>query len=200
MSVHAPPWRSSLRVIACLMVPLVAAGCIGPPGDGPDPRATLVTAPPGPRSTGLAAPGSPASPGRSTGTPRPGTTRPPQVLTVRAVPDRVDPLACTPPSPAERPEVTVLVESPDVPPGSLVVELQYSGSPGYEGEVQMRYDAGRNLFSYTLPPVTRAAIGTTARSIMLAVTARAPAGAGDLAIPPVSGSILIASACLNPTD
>lgn len=49
-------------------------------------------------------------------------------------------------------------------PGSVAVRLMYGvgGSPGYEGEAWMKYDAGRQAYVYTLPPVTREKVGDRA--------------------------------------
>jgi hypothetical protein len=121
------------------------------------------------------------------------------VRSVRAVPDHVDPLACTPPKPAERPLVIADVRDPDDPPSSLTVTLQYGvGGGRYDGDVRMTYDPSRRAFAYLLPPVTAAAVGQGALSIGLSVTAR---DRNVRAVPqrPVSGHIRIDSHCLTGT-
>jgi hypothetical protein len=109
----------------------------------------------------------------------------------------VDPLACTPPSPPERPEVIAQVDLGS-DPTTVVVELSYgAGGTGYQGDVRMVYDAGRKVFTFRLPAVTRDALGgTRTPSIGLAVTARNGSGAGADRRP-VSALIRIASYCLN---
>jgi hypothetical protein len=98
-----------------------------------------------------------------------GANQPPVVRSISSVPEQVNPLDCRPPDPPERPEVIVKVDDPDDPVETLEVRLQYSSGTSYQGDVRMRFNAKRQAFVYTLPPVTRAAVGNDARNIMIAV-------------------------------
>jgi hypothetical protein len=69
------------------------------------------------------------------------------------VPATIDPLACTPPSPPEQPQVVVRVDRAGRAPGSVAVRL--------------KYDAGRQAYVYTLPPVTWEKVGDRAAGISL---------------------------------
>jgi hypothetical protein len=123
------------------------------------------------------------------------------VRSIHAVPDRVDPLGCTPPDPPEQPEVIAEVEDPDDSAASIIVRLTYGvgGASSYQGEARMTYDPGRRVFVHRLPAVTRQAVGAQARSIGLSVVARNASDPGN-PTPPVTGFILIASYCLNPSN
>jgi len=81
-------------------------------------------------------------------TPTRSPKRPPVVRSITAVPDKVDPLACTPPDPPERPVVIAKVDSPDIGLGSVTVRLMYGvgGTSSYHGDVLMKYDASRKAF------------------------------------------------------
>jgi hypothetical protein len=108
-----------------------------------------------------------------TGQPTPSRmNQPPVVRSISSVPEQVNPLDCMPPQPPERPEVIVEVVDPDDPVDALEVWLQYSSGPAYDGDVRMRFDRKRTAFVYTLPPVTRAAVGNDARNITIGVQVR----------------------------
>jgi hypothetical protein len=65
--------------------------------------------------------------------------------------------------------VVVRVDRAGRAPGSVAVRLTYGvgGSPGYVGEAWMKYDAGRQAYVYTLPPVTWEKVGDRAAGISL---------------------------------
>jgi hypothetical protein len=77
-----------------------------------------------------------------------------------------------------RPVVTAKVTDADDPPTALQVTLGYYLSGTYQGNVRMRYDAGRGLFVYQLPAVDASAGLNTMNGGHLGVTilARDPAG------------------------
>jgi hypothetical protein len=155
---------------------VILTGCTGgaPSGQAPTRTATAVsttgsgasTLPPGGGTT----PSRITTPPAATGQPTPSrVNRPPMVRSISSVPEKVNPLDCKPPNPPERPEVIVEVVDPDDPVDALEVWLQYSSGHAYQGDVRMRFDARRKAFVYTLPPVTRAAVGNEARNIMIGV-------------------------------
>jgi hypothetical protein len=119
------------------------------------------------------------------------------VQAVTATPAKLNVLACTPPNPPERPEVTAKVTDPDDGPSGIIVELHYGvgGTAAYNGVVQMTYDAQRGVFRYLLPEVTKAKVGADARSIGLSVTARNPSA--ENVTRPTSAWILFAGYCMN---
>jgi hypothetical protein len=129
----------------------------------------------------------------------------PVIRSVRAVPDTVDPLGCPPPNPPERPEVTVVVDDPDTPPHTLVLELSWEANgagASYRGETRMTYEPRRKAFVHRLPPVTGKTVGERARSISLNVSVRNGWRAGDFATHETvrPGYIGIAGRCVHVTN
>jgi hypothetical protein len=169
---------SIARTVAALMT---LAGCTGAADGGHAATATPTAFPTraaapvgGPAST---TPGSPTA-RRTTAPPSvrgtvllmpPPTNQAPVIRSISSVPEQVNPLGCTPPDPPERPEITISLEVPDESIDPSQVWLQYHSSDTHRGEVRMRFDAKRQVFVATLPPVTRVAVGDKARDISVNV-------------------------------
>lgn len=202
----AVPRRRGFAVAACLLLLPALSGCYDqerplaePLGNSP---ATTVPRP-GTKGTvtGTLAPTPTraivvASP-TSAVLPQTATLRAPVVRSLAANPDRVDPRACTPPDPPERPEVVVLVDAPGLDLAATVVTLSYEVfGTDYQGEVRMRYDPARKLFVHRLPPVTAAAVGETANGVSLSVQAAHPSVRPTWVPPPTPGWIPIGGRCI----
>ncbi|MEJ3744932.1 hypothetical protein WEI85_16750 [Actinomycetes bacterium KLBMP 9797] len=197
-SFHAFAGITSVAVLVML------AGCTraAPSGQLPTPAAASTNNPAG----GVSATVSPVPSGgvassrtttppavRATSPPTPSrANQPPVARSIASVPEQVNPLDCKPPDPPERPEVIVKVDDPDDPVDALEVRLQYSSGTSFQGDVRMRFDAKRGAFVYTLPAVTRAAVGDDARNIMIAV--RLPSSALS---PPLIDWIQFKAYCLG---
>ncbi|GFJ83550.1 hypothetical protein Phou_077300 [Phytohabitans houttuyneae] len=118
------------------------------------------------------------------------------------MPARIDPLACAPPIPPERPEIVVKVDAGGHSRDLFSVRLMYGvgGSSRYGGEVRMAYDASREAFVYRLPAVTRDKVGGEARSISLSAVIEAGSSYLGLLEPPTTAYISFASYCLTTPD
>jgi hypothetical protein len=199
--------QQGVAVVACLLLLPVLSGCFDqerdgtvPPGAFPattmSPRAvegTLAGTPtPAPPPVPVASPSTSATP---IGT---AAQRVPGIRSLVATPSRVDPLSCTPPDPPERPEVVVRLDETGPDPAAIVVTLSYGVSAtDYQGEVQMRYDPDRKVFTHRLPPVTRTAAGERAHGIWLSAQAENPSIRPNWVPPPTRGWIAFASRCLG---
>jgi len=75
-----------------------------------------------------------------------------------------------------RATVTARVSDPDDATATLHVRLQYNLSSSYQGTVTMRYDAGRNLFTYHLPAIEAHDVGVDGGHLSASVTATDPSG------------------------
>lgn len=81
---------------------------------------------------------------------------------------------------------------------AIVVTLSYGVfATDYQGEVRMRYDPDRKVFTHRLPPVTRTAAGERAHGISLSAQAENSSIQPNWMPPPTSGWIAFASWCLG---
>jgi hypothetical protein len=181
-------WRAALSVAATLAASSGMAACTAggpaPPPARPTARSAAVS------STAQSAP-APSAPRTRTVT---KVRAAPKVRSIRSVPERVDPLACTPPAP-ERPEIIAEVDPGDYPLAELTVTAEYSGDAvdeRYRGTVRMGYDPDRKAFTGRLPPVSRANLPPTASGLF--VTVRTVPD--DQSAPPLSIQVHFASRCL----
>jgi hypothetical protein len=198
--------RGGPALAYALVVVVGVAGCGVPPElaqSSPSPAARRGSLPDLGVTPTVATPIGAAS--SAVATPARPTNKMPVVRSVRVVPDKVDPLGCTPPDPPERPEVTAVVEDSDTPLRTLVVELSWTATTegaSYEGEARMGYDSRQKAFVYRLPSVTRQAVGERPRTISLTVHVRNGWDAADWPTRETIGTayIGIAGYCLNPTS
>nr|WTA67265.1 hypothetical protein OHB51_33325 [Micromonospora sp. NBC_00855] len=199
--------RQGVAVVACLLLLPNLSGCFDQERDGVVPPGTFPATTMSPH----------AAAGTRAGTPTPSPTpvpvvssstsaapvgtaaqRVPGIRSLIADPGRVDPLSCTPPDPPERPEVVVGLDETGSGLAAIVVTLSYGVfATDYQGEVRMRYDPDRKVFTHRLPPVTRTAAGERAHGISLSAQAENSSIQPNWMPPPTSGWIAFASWCLG---
>ncbi|GAA2349852.1 hypothetical protein [Dactylosporangium salmoneum] len=113
----------------------------------------------------------------------------------------VRPFACTPPAP-ERPEVTVEVAPVGPGTAALTVQLEYAAdteSDRYHGTARMLFDAGRKVFTYRLPAISRANLSPRTTIVEFDVRVEWHVGPGEPAPPgPLFGIIQVVENCPNP--
>ncbi|MFI7430763.1 hypothetical protein ACIBPB_27585 [Micromonospora sp. NPDC049836] len=196
--------RRGVAVAACLLLLPVLSACFdqergGTMRPGRFPASTMSP----PAAEGILAGTPTPTPTRATvvspstsATPIVAAQRVPVIRSLVATPDRVDPRSCTPPDPPERPEVVVRLEKPGPDLAAIVVTLSYEVSAtDYQGEVRMRYDPDRKVFTHRLPPVTRTAVGERADGIWLSAQAENRSIRPNWVPPPTRGWIAIAGVC-----
>ncbi|RZT77901.1 hypothetical protein EV382_1076 [Micromonospora violae] len=94
--------------------------------------------------------------------------------------------------------MVVRLDDTDANPAAIVVTLSYGiYATDYQGEVRMRYDPDRKVFTYRLPPVTREAAGERAHGISLSAETVNPSNQPGRASRPTKGWIDFASQCLG---
>jgi hypothetical protein len=201
--------RCRFPVVVFAVTLAAVAGCTdeAPARPGPSqttrPPAVRAVASPSP-STAVASTSASMSPLVSPAA-KPAANEPPEIRSVRSVPEILGEMKCRPPDPPERPEVIAEVVDADDRPDKVIVRLQYqavqryTGSPGYSGDVTMRFDPARKRFVYRLPPVTIDEVGPDPASIGLMLVARNAPSMSDPRPLPTSSWIFFAGPCLAPS-